>query len=78
MSTALDAVLARIESGEPFTYAGLSAVNDAAGGNEARDRLADRTIQKYRRKGWITFTREGRYVVWRPTPAGAAQFNLQA
>uniref|UniRef100_A0AB74UM61 Uncharacterized protein n=1 Tax=Caulobacter phage BL57 TaxID=3348355 RepID=A0AB74UM61_9VIRU len=76
--TPLEAVIAQIESGEPFTYHTLSVVNDAAGGNEARDRLADRTIQKYRRKGWITFTREGRYVVWRPTPAGAAQFNLQA
>jgi hypothetical protein len=55
-----------ILSGEPFTYGGLCALtenNDAA-------READKLIQKWRRKGWIAFTREGRSVVWRLTKEG--------
>lgn len=51
--TAAEAIEGRMRSGEPFTYGELCAVGLANGGNENRDRLADKTIQKWRRKGWI-------------------------
>lgn len=54
----------RMLSGEPFTYGGLrDAFGDAV--REDRTRLIDRTIQKLRRKGLITYRREGGAVVWR-------------
>lgn len=65
--TPLEALNAYIAGGTPFTYSELSAVNNAAGGKESHDRLADRTIQAWRRKGKIAYTREGRNVVWRLT-----------
>ena len=68
--TPLDAVTAYIFSGEPFTYADLCGVNLLTGGDEGKDRVADKSIQKWRRKGYIAFTREGRNVVWRLTPNG--------
>lgn len=74
--TPLERIVEAIESGTPFTYGGLSTINDAFGGNESRDRLADRTIQKYRRKGLIEFVRENGRVVWRPTDAGVVAFKL--
>jgi DNA-binding transcriptional regulator PaaX len=33
-------------------------------------RLVDRTIQKWRRKGWISFVRMGRDTLWSMTDAG--------
>lgn len=51
--SAQEAVESRMRSGEPFTYGELAAVNAANGGNEGRDRLAAKTIQKWRRKGWV-------------------------
>lgn len=57
----------RILSGEPFTFYGLhGGLDDAA-------RQADRLIQKYRKKGFIAFEREGREAVWSLTEAGLAE-----
>lgn len=62
---------ARMLSGEPFTYSGLSAARKQTFTGEDifrdgdHDRLIDRTIQKLRRKGLIAFTRERGRVVWR-------------
>lgn len=56
----------RMASGQPFTYGELCALTPSDEGG----RLADRTIQKWRKKGWIAFTREGRNTVWRLTGAG--------
>ncbi|ABS68828.1 hypothetical protein Xaut_3600 [Xanthobacter versatilis] len=64
------AVENRMMDGTPFTYSGLAAVSEAAGGDEARDRVADRTIQKWRRRGWISFRRIKREVVWSLTAEG--------
>lgn len=69
--TPLEAIEAVIFSGLPFTYMRLAAINVDHGGDESKDRLADRTLQKHRRKGLIAFTREGRAVVWRLTDTGA-------
>ena len=57
----------RMRSGEPFTYGDLRAftLNAADGG-----RTADKTIQKWRRKGWIEMHgRRGRAPLWRLTSA---------
>lgn len=70
---ARQAAVTRMLNGEPFTYAGIGAVVSSCGAHEGRDRIADRTIQRWRRKGWIAFTREGRSVVWRLTELGVAQ-----
>jgi hypothetical protein len=64
----------RIFSGEPFTYSALCALRP----NNDADRYADKTIQKYRRKGYIAFTREGRAVVWRLTDAGQEYARARA
>lgn len=58
---------ARMLSGEPFTYAELCVWRGRAEGNPKwpdSDRRIDRTIQKLRRKGLISFRREGGRVVW--------------
>lgn len=62
----LDRLTRRMASGEPFTYGAL-----AAGGLD-KHRAADKQIQKWRRNGWISFTRENGRVVWRLTEAGTA------
>lgn len=33
-------------------------------------RTADRLLQKFRKRGWATFTRDGRNCVWSLTDAG--------
>lgn len=72
--TILEKIEARMGSGEPFTYQELAALNPAPLGKPAShndpDRLADRTIQKWRRKGLIQFTRGGLggRVVWTLVP----------
>lgn len=65
-SDILTKVEKRIVSGEPFTYGGLCALNP----NEAKDRLVDKTLQRWRRNQLITFTREGRQVLWSLTELG--------
>jgi hypothetical protein len=64
------ALEARITGGEPFTYGDLCVV---AGGDV--DRLVDKTIQKWRRRGWIYMDgRIGRAPRWlfRPEAYSAA------
>jgi hypothetical protein len=56
----------RMASGEPFTYGELHAA-----GLDKR-RAADKQIQKWRRKGWISFARFGRQALWSLTDAGRA------
>lgn len=67
------AIKKRMITGEAFTYAGLCGISTAQGGDEGKDRNADRAIQRWRKKGWIEFTREGRLVVWKLTEKGAAE-----
>lgn len=61
--TILEKIEARMRSGEPFTYQELAQLNPTPLGKPGlhadHDRLADRTIQKWRRKGLIQFTRSG-------------------
>lgn len=58
--TRLSRIEARMKSGEPFTYGMLCAV---AGGDD--DRLVDKTIQRWRRKGWVGMEgRVGRAPRW--------------
>ena len=67
------AIECRMSSGEPFTYGELCRIQPRPFGEDGR--TADKTIQKWRRKGWIAFTREGRSTVWRLTasaPYGSA------
>lgn len=72
---ATKAVLDRIASGAPFTYAQLTELVVAHGAHEGHDRIADRTIQSWRRKGSIAFVREGRNVIWSLTELGRAQIT---
>ena len=58
---------ARMLSGEPFTYGGLVSRRSKLGeggvcGDD--DRLIDRTIQKLRRRGLISFQRAGNVTTW--------------
>ncbi len=55
----------RMKSGKPFTFASLHTNLPEEG-----YRMADRTIQKWRRKGWISFVRNGRDTIWALTAAG--------
>lgn len=57
----------RMKSGKPFTFASLHTNLPEVG-----YRMADRTIQKWRRKGWISFARNGRDTIWSLTDAGRA------
>ena len=50
-----------------FTYAQLG---QRFSPDEDKTRLADKSIQKARRRGWIEFRREGKLTVWRPTLLG--------
>lgn len=52
----------RMSNGQSFTFGSLHR-----GLPDTAYRIADRAIQKWRRKGWIAFTREGRNAVWRLT-----------
>lgn len=52
----------RMLSGEPFTWSQIGGTAEV-----------DRTIQRLRKQGLITFTREGRNCVWRAT--GRAQVD---
>ena len=67
MQTLPEKIDARMLSGEPFTYCGLCVTF-------GRDcsRLIDRTIQKLRKLGLITFRRDGRDVIWSAVAKPAA------
>lgn len=70
-------LIARMLSGEPFTYGELCRWRGAREqravrlGNYDHDRLIDHTIQKLRKAGKIAFKREGGKVVWRSTEPDA-------
>ena len=63
---------------EPLTFADLWPTANEADGHARMDqnapgyRLADRWLQKGRRKGWMHFVRIGKSTVWSLTPAGRA------
>ena len=65
MEPSEEVLTARMLNGESFTFASV-------GGS----RLADRLIQKLRRKGLISFTRDGRNVVWRANKGGLSKTPL--
>lgn len=58
---------ARMSNGEPFTFQELAHLGLQAG---IEWQSVDAAIQRWRKRGWIAFTRQGRNVVWRLTPAG--------
>lgn len=60
----------RMRSGEPFTFMHLHSLS---GYQSDTYRLADRTIQKWRRKGWISFVRKGHTPVWSLTELGKSE-----
>lgn len=66
---ALAIIERRMGDGEPFTYGELCKLR---GLPRDSDRLADKTIQKWRRKGWIDFVRFGRAPLWSLTDVGRA------
>lgn len=70
--TDLEIIEKRMGSGEPFTYGELLKIPEIAD-KAAASRLADKTIQRWRRKGWIKFTRQGRDCVWHLTEKGQSE-----
>lgn len=79
MSEAITSLIEKLEarmlSGAPFTYGGLSyerAKAGMGGSSGDDDRMIDKTIQRLRRRGLISFTREGRNFVWRPVASTRA------
>lgn len=67
--TDLEIIEARMASGEPFTFGELHSLIDLSD-KERSYRLADRTIQKWRKRGLISFVKNGRDVVWSLTDSG--------
>ena len=66
-----NAVEKRMLSGDPFTYGELVAIHAKDGGDEGKDRLVDKTIQRWRRKGWVEICgRRGKAPLWHLTPLG--------
>lgn len=63
----------RMSDGSSFTYSQLSALAGGWGFDEGKHRLADKAIQRWRKKGWIAFTREGRLLIWNLTDEGRAE-----
>lgn len=62
---------ARMVDGEPFTFSDL---HHGFPEHEAY-RLADRLIQQWRKRGWISFVRIGRSTIWSLTDAGRAAIH---
>lgn len=50
---------------ETFRYGDMCRLFNAV--PHSRDREIDGTIQRWKKRGWITFKREGKNVVWRKT-----------
>ena len=63
----LEIIESRMSDGTPFTYGALCRL---PGLHRDDDRLPDKTIQKWRRKGWIAYERIGRDTIWSLTDAG--------
>ncbi|CDP50670.1 hypothetical protein [Devosia sp. DBB001] len=61
-----DKMEAKMADGEPFTFSDL---HKGFPDYEAY-RLADRLIQQWRKRGWISFVRVGRSTIWSLTDAG--------
>lgn len=55
----------RMGSGRPFTYRDLCAMPSTK-----NERDADKRIQQWRRRGWISFERKDGKVLWSLTPGG--------
>lgn len=66
------AVERRMRSGEPFTFGELCTQFARHSSGFSDDREIDKTIQRWRRKGWISFVRIGRAPLWSLTEAGRA------
>lgn len=59
------AVEARMANGNPFTLKELRQLPAFADVKDVSpDRVADALIQRWRKRGWVTFTRVGRDTVW--------------
>lgn len=72
------AMIERALRPEPWTYGEMFRVEVTVTRPELRDtfgRIADRVQQRWRRKGWATFTRIGRDTFWTLTSAGRAALS---
>lgn len=65
-------VVAQMSSGQPFTYMDLCFLTD---GKRDESRVADKTIQRWRRRGWIAFVRVKGRPVWNLTEKGKAEIT---
>lgn len=73
MSEELKKIEARMLSGEPFTFMHLHSLSGYQGDTY---RVADRALQKWRKKGWISFVRKGHTPVWSLTGVGLKEAAL--
>lgn len=64
------AIQRRMAHGGPFTFGELWRPH-----GDVAYRLADREIQRWRKRGWIAFTRTGRQTVWSVTDTGRCAIN---
>lgn len=72
-TTALTATELRMVGADPFTYAELCTIAAGHGSHEGSSRLCDKTLQRWRRKGWIWNWRDGKSTLWALTDAGRAE-----
>lgn len=73
MSEILKEIYGRMLENEEFTFLGLHArLPDEA------YRLADRTLQSFRRKGLAKYRRDGRSFVWSLTAEGRAYLSWES
>lgn len=70
MTTTLEKIEARMASGEEFTFQQLWLSFETGNDQENVYRLVDRTIQKWRKAGLISFVRQGNRVIWSLTDEG--------
>lgn len=70
------AIEARMGDGEPFTFGDLHRLQSIKQPTSLDEpdpyRLADAAIQRWRKRGWISFRRVGRDTFWSLTDAGRA------
>lgn len=74
-AASIRAIESRMRSGEPFTYGQLCRL---PGMHRDDDRLADKAIQRWRRRGWISFERVGRNTLWTLTEVGKVASSASA